>query len=483
MSASIIHPVLLCGGAGTRLWPASRQSYPKQFTPLFDDKSLYQHTAARLRHLEAAAPIVVTTHDFRFIVKEQLAAQQQTAATTLVEPEARNTAPAILAAALHLEARFLADGRTDDPLMLITPTDHLIPDIEAFKGAIDRARPAAEAGQIVTFGIIPDRPETGFGWLALSAPLATAGHEAQPLDGFVEKPDLATAESLLQSGTHLWNAGIFFCKMRTLINTFAQHQPKMLDQVRAAVDGAQSDLHFTRLAPDPWRELEDLSIDYAIMERADHLWVVPFTGTWSDLGWWDAVWREMGPDRDGVARAGPATALECSNTLLRSEAPHQQIVGIGLENMIAIAMPDAVLVAPLDRAQDVKAAVSALKAKDVSQAVQHPRDYRPWGWYDRLVTGGRFQVKRIHVNPGAALSLQSHHHRAEHWIVVEGTASVTVDGEKQLVSENQSIYIPLGARHRLENPGKMPMVLIEVQTGSYLGEDDILRHEDLYARG
>ena len=288
---------------------------------------------------------------------------------------------------------------------------------------------------------------------------------------------------MLQDGQHLWNAGIFLFSVKSIIAAFTVHAPEILAQVREAVEQAEQDLGFTRLAPAPWGQIEDISIDYAVMERADNLTVVPYGGAWSDLGGWDAVWRETGPDAAGVVVSDSATAIDCENTLLRAEEPQQQIVGIGLKDIIAIAMPDAVLVAHKDRAQDVKKAVAALKAKGAAQAGTLPRDYRPWGWFESLVVGSRFQVKRIVVHPGAALSLQSHHHRAEHWIVVEGTAQVTIGEEVRLVTENQSVYIPLGTTHRMENPGKVPMVLIEVQTGSYLGEDDIIRYEDVYARG
>jgi len=473
-----IHPVLLCGGSGTRLWPLSRKSYPKQFARLTGEDSLFQASAQRLSGTGFAAPTVITGSDFRFIVLEQLAAAQIAPAMTLIEPEGRNTAPAILAGALMLEAQ------TPGALMLVAPSDHVIPDAERFRAAAQAAIPAAEAGQLVTFGIRPDRAETGYGWLELStAPDAEFSPVPQPLHRFVEKPDTATAEMLLQSGMHLWNAGIFLFSTTTLIAAFQTHAPDMLKDVRAAIDDAERDLGFTRLAPAPWGALEDISIDYAVMEKADNLTVIPYGGTWSDLGGWDAVWRESGPDADGMVLTGPATALECKNTLLRAETDSQQLVGIGLEDVIAVAMPDAVLVAHKDRAQDVKKAVIALKQQGASQAETLPRDYRPWGWFESLAVGGRFQVKRIVVHPGAALSLQSHHHRSEHWIVVEGTAKVTVDDKVNLVSENQSVYIPLGAVHRMENPGKVPMVLIEVQTGSYLGEDDIIRYEDIYARG
>ena len=475
---SLIHPVLLCGGSGTRLWPLSRKSYPKQFARITGEESLFQGSARRLSGPGFAAPMVVTGSDFRFIVTEQLAQAEIAPAAVLIEPAARNTAPAILAAALALAAR------APDALMLVAPSDHVIPDAARFRAAVQAAAPAAEAGRIVTFGIRPDRAETGYGWLELAtAPTAEFDPVPQDLVRFVEKPDAATAATLLASGRHLWNAGIFLFSVPTLIAAFQAHAPDLLADARAAVDQAQTDLGFTRLAPGPWAGLPDISIDYAVMEKADNLSVVPYGGVWSDLGGWDAVWREMGPDADGVVTHGPATAIDCTDTLLRSESPNQQIVGIGVQDLIAVAMPDAVLVAHKDRAQDVKLAVAALKKAGAAQAETFPRDHRPWGWFETLVLADRFQVKRIVVHPGAALSLQSHHHRSEHWIVVSGTAKVTVDSEVRLVTENQSVYIPLGAVHRMENPGKIPMVLIEVQTGAYLGEDDIIRYEDVYARG
>lgn len=474
---NIIHPVLLCGGSGTRLWPLSRKSYPKQFVKLKGDESLYQASARRLSGAGFAAPTIVTGADFRFIVIEQLAVLEIATANILIEPSAKNTAAAICAAALALEAR--APGA----LMLVAPSDHVIPDAPRFRDAVQAAAPAASAGQLVTFGICPDRAETGYGWLELSTPTPDFSPVPQPLRSFVEKPDSAKAEALLAGGMHLWNAGIFLFSTTSILEAFAAYAPEVLTTTRAAFDAAEQDLDFTRLAPEPWAELPDISIDYAVMERAPNLAVVPYAGAWSDLGDWQAVWREAKADTSGAVTSGPATALDCHDTLLQATSEAQQLVGIGLTDIIAVAMPDAVLVAHKDRAQEVKQAVAALKSKAAPQAETLPRDYRPWGWYESLVVGPRFQVKRIVVHPGAALSLQSHHHRAEHWIVVEGTAKVTVDNEVKLIAENQSVYIPLGAIHRMENPGKVPLTLIEVQTGSYLGEDDIIRYEDVYARG
>lgn len=476
--ATVIHPILLSGGSGTRLWPLSRKSYPKQFVDLIGDDSLFQASALRLKGEGFAAPMVVTGSDLRFVVVEQLAAVEIAPSAIVIEPEARNTAPAVCAAALSLEAQ------SPGALMLVAPSDHIIPDNERFRAAIQAAVPAAKAGQLVTFGIRPDRAETGYGWLELSTPPdPDFSASPQPLKSFVEKPDKATAESLLSGGMHLWNAGIFLFSTTAVLDGFERHAPQTLAAVRASVSAAESDLGFTRLAPEPWTGLESISIDYALMEKAENLTVLPFGGAWSDLGGWDAIWRESDPDDQGVVTDGPATAMDCENTLLRATSNDQQLVGIGLQDIIAVAMPDAVLVAHKDRLQDIKSVVDVLKSKGVPQAETLPRDFRPWGWYESLVIAPHFQVKRIVVHPGAALSLQSHQHRAEHWIVIEGDAEVTVDDTVQNITVNESIYIPVGAVHRIENPGDVHLTFIEVQTGSYFGEDDIIRYDDVYARG
>ena len=472
-----ITPVLLCGGSGTRLWPLSRKSYPKQFAALTGADSLFQQAAIRLSGPGFAAPVVITNSDFRFIVTEQLDGAGVNPGTILIEPDGRNTAPAILAAALHL-------ATTPDALMLVAPSDHVVPDAAAFRAALAAAVPAASAGQIVTFGIRPTRAETGYGWLELAAdPQDDYAPRPLPLKRFVEKPDAARAATMLAQGTFLWNAGIFLFSVATVMDAFARHAPGLIDPVRRALDAAQNDLKFLRLAPDPWSQAEPISIDYAIMEHATNLTVVPYAAGWSDLGDWDAVLREAGPDTSGNASHGPVTGIDCTGSLLRSESDGLQLVGIGLTDIIAVAMPDAVLVAHKSRTQEVKQAVAALKSKGARQAETFPRDHRPWGWFETLALGDRFQVKRIVVHPGASLSLQSHLHRSEHWIVVSGTARVTVDADVRLLTENQSVYVPLGSVHRMENPGKVPMVLIEVQTGAYLGEDDITRYDDIYARG
>ena len=474
-----IVPILLCGGSGTRLWPLSRKSYPKQFVPLIGEETLFQASALRLTNsdngLTFKAPMVLTNTDFRFMVTEQLLAVGIDPGTVMIEPEGRNTAPAILAAALY------AHAENPEAVLLVAPSDHVVPDTDAFHTAIMRGLDAVDRGQIVTFGIAPTHPETAYGYLELADTPDAVGN-AVKLKAFVEKPDKARATEMLAAGTFKWNAGIFLFSAQQIIAAFEEFAPQLMGPVQASVDGANPDLGFLRLKPEPWSLAEDISIDYAVMEKAPNLSVVPFDHAWSDLGGWDAVWRESEPDSAGVVANENATAIDCENTLLRSESERLEVVGIGLKNIMAVAMNDAVLVADMSRAQDVKCAVAALKEKGAIQATTFPKDHRPWGWFENLVVGGRFQVKRIMVHPDASLSLQSHFHRSEHWIVVQGTARVTIDEKVKLVTENESVYIPLGAVHRLENPGNVPMILIEVQTGSYFGEDDIVRYEDLYAR-
>lgn len=475
----MLYPVILCGGSGTRLWPLSRKSYPKQFVPLVGEETLFQASARRLSSsdtLSFAPPVVITGSDFRFIVTEQLAAAGIDPGAVLIEPEGRNTAPAVLAAALYLHAK------DPESVLLVAPSDHVVPDKAAFHAAVGKGLGDVARGKLVTFGIRPTHPETAYGYLELSGKPSEAGDPVD-LKQFVEKPDLERASAMVAAGTFLWNAGIFLFAAKDIIAAFERHAPELMAPVRGAVEDAAADLGFLRLAPEPWSGAAEISVDYAVMERADNLAVVPFAAGWSDLGGWDAVWRETDKGEDGVVTSGEAHAIDCHDVLLRSDSDSLQLVGIGLKNIMAVAMNDAVLVADMSRAQDVKKAVDLLKARGAAQATAFPKDHRPWGWFESLVVGSRFQVKRIHVHPGAALSLQSHFHRSEHWIVVEGTARITIDDEVRLVTENESVYIPLGAVHRMENPGKVPMVLIEVQTGSYVGEDDIVRYEDLYSRG
>ncbi|MEL7460059.1 MAG: mannose-1-phosphate guanylyltransferase/mannose-6-phosphate isomerase [Pseudomonadota bacterium] len=468
----LIHPVILCGGSGTRLWPSSRQAFPKQFISLLGDESLYQATLRRFARPEFDRPLIVTGEPFRFLAREQAEAIGQDDTTIILEPEGRDTAPAILTAALMLR-------ETPDALMLVAPSDHMIDDADAFVAAVMVGAQAARAGQLVTFGIAPDRPETGFGYLALDAP-ATFGAAAK-VTAFVEKPDAARAADMIADGKHLWNGGIFLFRVSDILAAFDTHADAMVAPCKAAIEAAEVDLGFVRLGAE-YAKAPAKSIDYAIMEKADAISTVPVSAGWSDLGSWAAVRATGQADGNGVVTSGAATAVDCKDTFLRSEDENIHVVGLGLENMFAVAMRDAVLIAPMDRAQDVKTVVQTLEKNKVSQAVDYPRFHRPWGWYETLCLGTRFQVKRIMVKPGGVLSLQSHVHRSEHWVVVNGTARVTVGEEVKLISENQSVYIPLGEIHRMENPGKVPMYLIEVQTGSYLGEDDIVRYEDIYSR-
>ncbi len=476
MPLPLIHPVILCGGNGTRLWPLSRKSYPKQFARLMGEESLFQSTIRRVTAQGYTLPMIVTGAPLRFIVAEQLAAIETVAQDVLIEPAGRNTAPAVLAAALKLAEQ------DENALMLVLPSDHMIPDADAFRLAVAAAVPHALAGDLVTFGIAPTRAETGYGWLELSAGGKADVEQPQTLARFIEKPDSARAEQMLADGEFLWNAGIFLFTAKAILAAYRTHAPQMLGNVQDAVAKAQEGAGFTTLADGPWSKVEDVSIDYAIMERASNLAVMPYSGGWSDLGGWHAVWQESGPDKAGNVTSDRATAIDCHDTLLRSETGGVELVGIGLDDIVAVAMNDAVLVARKSDSQRVKEAVAALQAQATKQAGDFTGDVRPWGRFENLMRGKRYQVKQIVVNPGAALSLQSHKHRAEHWVVVEGTARVTVGDRVRRVRTNGAVYIPKGAHHRLENPGKQPLVLIEVQTGGYLGEDDIVRYEDVYER-
>lgn len=476
--AAEVWPVLLAGGSGTRLWPLSRKSFPKQFSIVIDGKTLFQNSALRLtssRVLDFVPPVILTNSNFRFIIREQLHEIDVDPGPILIEPTAKNTAAAILAATI------VSHSRDHEAILLVAPCDHSIPDTEDFHKAISAGLSHVQNGKMVTFGVKPTHPETGYGYLELSTDVLDL-YGSSDLVKFIEKPQLKHAEQMLAASNFLWNAGIFLFRAQDMIEAFSAYAPNTLDLVTKSVDQASKDLGFLRLAAEPWSILQDISIDYAIMEKAQRLVAVPYKSKWSDLGGWDSIWSESHPDQSGNVISETAHAIDCANSLLRSESGSQQVVGIGLDNIMAIAMPDAVLVAHKDRSQDVKKAVELLKKEDIAQAEVFPKDYRPWGWFESLALGNRFQVKSICVKPGAALSLQSHNHRSEHWVVVEGTAKVTIDDEIKFVTEGQSVYVPLGAKHRMENLGKLPMVLIEVQIGAYLGEDDIIRYEDIYAR-
>ncbi|MDC0969288.1 mannose-1-phosphate guanylyltransferase/mannose-6-phosphate isomerase [Alphaproteobacteria bacterium] len=469
-------PVLLAGGLGKRLWPISRKSYPKQFSNFVDNNSLFQQSALRLissDKMSFSKHMIITNSEYRFIVCEQFQKISIDPGPIIIEPESKNTAPAILAAALYSYAQ------DKDAVLLISPSDHVIPDIEAFHNALARGLKDVSDGKIVTLGISPSRPETGYGYLSLSTETKNG---SMLVDRFIEKPDEANAKSMMSDGNFLWNAGIFLFKAEDLILAYKNFAFDCLKLTKHALETAQLDLGFLRLNPDPWSKLKNISIDFAIMEKVKNLVAIPFTSKWSDLGDWGAVWVEANKNELGTALSNSAHAIDCSDTLLRSENKDQQIVGLGLNNIIAIAMSDAVLIAQKDRVQDIKKIVDHLKINDIKQAESHLKDFRPWGWFECLKLGDCFQVKRIFVNPGAAISLQSHNYRSEHWIVVEGLAKVTIDEEINFVNPGNSVFIPKGAKHRMENQTEKPLVIIEVQIGTYFGEDDIIRYEDLYSR-
>lgn len=465
-------PVILSGGSGTRLWPLSRESHPKQFLPLLGgETSLLQSTWLRLKGLPGAeAPLVVANEEHRFMVAEQLRQVGVTPSALILEPVGRNTAPAIAVAAI----KAMADGA--DPVLLVLPSDHVIADEAAFRNAVLVALPAAQSGQLVTFGIVPNAPETGYGYIKTAA-----GSGVLKVERFVEKPDFATAEAYVASGEYFWNSGMFAFLASRYLEELNKHNPQMVESARAALDKASRDADFTRLDRDSFAACPSDSIDYAVMEKTDRAALVPIDVGWNDVGSWSALWSVVQQDGDGNAHRGDVIARDCRNTL--AIATDKRLLAlIGLTDVVAIDTDDALLVAHKDRVQEVKEIVAALKADKRPQATWHRKVYRPWGSYDGIDSGDRFQVKRIIVKPGAALSLQMHHHRAEHWIVVKGTARVTCGEKVFLLGENESTYIPLGSKHRLENPGKQPLELIEVQSGGYLGEDDIVRFDDVYGR-
>jgi len=463
-------PVILSGGSGTRLWPLSRESHPKQFLPLLGELSLLQMTWLRLRGLPGAeAPLVVANEEHRFMVAEQLRLVGATPSALILEPVGRNTAPAIAVAALQAMA---AGG---DPVLLVLPSDHVIADEEGFRAAILQALPAAEAGSLVTFGIVPTAPETGYGYIN-----AAAGDGVRAVLRFVEKPDQVTAEQYVASGEYFWNSGMFAFRASRYLEELEKNQPRMVALAREALEKSTLDADFLRLDRDAFAACPADSIDYAVMEKTDRAAILPIDVGWNDVGSWSALWSVVEQDGDGNAHRGDVIARDCHNTLAISDK--RLVALIGLSDVVVIDTDDAVLIAHKDRVQEVKDVVATLKLNKRPQATWHRKVYRPWGSYDGIDSGERFQVKRIVVKPGASLSLQMHHHRAEHWIVVRGTAQVTCGEKVFLLGENESTYIPLGSKHRLQNPGKQPLELIEVQSGSYLGEDDIVRYEDVYGR-
>jgi len=462
-------PVILSGGSGTRLWPLSREAFPKQFLALVGRESMLQATWRRVAPLASGAPIVVAGEAHRFMVAEQLREAGCDAATILLEPLARNTAPAIAAAALEA----VRDGA--DPLLLVLPSDHVIADADAFRAAVRAASQAAESGALVTFGIVPTGPETGYGYIK-----ASAGEGVRAVERFVEKPDAATAAAYVASGDYAWNSGMFLFRASSYLAELERHQPAMLAACREALARARRDVDFVRLDATAFAASPSDSIDYAVMEKTAHAAVLAIDAGWNDVGSWAALWQVAEQDGQGNAHHGDVIAQDCRDTLAWGDG--RLLALLGLRDVVVVDTADAVLVAHKDRVQDVKGIVAELKHRARPETGLHRKVYRPWGHYDSVDVGERFQVKRITVKPGAALSLQMHHHRAEHWIVVSGTAKVTRGEEVILLGENQSTYIPLGVKHRLENPGVVPLELVEVQSGSYLGEDDIVRFEDVYGR-
>lgn len=466
-------PVILSGGSGTRLWPLSRQNLPKQFLPLSGTDTLFQQTAQRSRSLAGIAqPIVVCSDEHRFLVAEQLLELGMGSASILLEPVPRNTAPAIALAALQ------ASKADPDAILLVLPADHLIGDVAGFAAAANQALELAREDWLVTFGIRPESPETGFGYICRGAALNAGTYR---VERFVEKPDLATASAYVESGEYDWNSGMFMFRARKFLDELRQHAPAMASAAQAAFSSARADLDFLRFDKDAFAAIPADSIDYAVMEKTAHAAVVPVSCAWSDIGSWAALWSASERDADGNRFEGDVIAMDTGNCLIRA-TERRMVAALGIQDLIVIDTPDAVMIAPRERVQEIKRLVDRLKSDGRPEHLFHRKVYRPWGSYDSLDMGERFQVKRIMVKPGAALSLQKHHHRAEHWIVVSGTAEVTRDNEVFQLSENQSTYLPVGAVHRLRNTGTEPLELIEVQSGDYLGEDDIVRLEDVYGR-
>lgn len=481
----LIQPVVLSGGSGTRLWPLSREKYPKQLLPLIGEDSLLQATLRRvdgLAGVQLAAPMVVCNEEYRFVIAEQLRLMDKTG-SILLEPAGRNTAPALTLAALAA----MRDGA--DPILLVMPADHVITDTPAFQAVVRDGAELAAQGAVVTFGITPDSPETGYGYIQSGEPFGagSAAGQACRIARFVEKPDLATAQAYLDAGSYLWNSGLFMMRASVWLSAIAVCRADILAACRAAWEQGSVDGEFLRVGKEAFGQCPAESIDYAVMERiaagegALPVGVVlPMSAGWSDIGAWEALWRVLPKDGEGNVSQGDVLLQDCRNTLAMSAG--RLVACIGVEDLVVVETADAILIAHKNKTQDVKKIVDALKRDGRPEGQLHRKVFRPWGWYDGVDAGERFQVKRILVKPGAALSLQMHHHRAEHWIVVRGTAKVTRGESTYLVSENESTFIPLGTKHRLENPGRVPLEMIEVQSGSYLGEDDILRFDDVYGR-
>ncbi|RHW76425.1 mannose-1-phosphate guanylyltransferase/mannose-6-phosphate isomerase [Colwellia sp. RSH04] len=470
MSTTSLFPAIMCGGSGTRLWPLSRSLFPKQFLPLVNDTTMLQDTLNRLPS-NCSDAMFICNEEHRFLLAEQVRQGSENSSTILLEPEGRNTAPAVALAALH------ALEKDKDALLLVLAADHVINDTAAFHQAVERATSAALENKLVTFGIVPTHAETGYGYIQKGVNQA---HQTFKVAEFVEKPTKVIAEQYLASGDYLWNSGMFLFKASRYVEELAKHRPDILKSCQNAMQDVQQDLDFLRPNKDAFLACANESIDYAVMEKTEDAVVVPLDAGWSDVGSYSALWDVCEQDQDKNVIKGDVIAQQTSNSYLHSQ--NKLIATVGVDNLVVIDTPDAVLVANKDKVQDVKNIVTHLKANKREEASIHREVYRPWGKYDSVDVGERFQVKRITVKPGAKLSVQMHHHRAEHWIIVSGTAKVTIDDNTVLLSENQSTFIPIGAVHALENPGKLPLEMIEVQSGSYLGEDDIVRFEDRYGR-
>jgi mannose-1-phosphate guanylyltransferase/mannose-6-phosphate isomerase len=471
---AVVHPVVLCGGTGSRLWPLSRSLHPKQLLSVARPETMLQSTVMRTNGPGFAPTIVLTGEDYRFMIKDQLDAVGATPETIILEPEPRNTAPAIA-----LAAYLLLQG-DPEALMLVMPSDHVIEDVPAFTRAVQTALPAAQAGRLVTFGIRPERPATGYGYIEASED-ENGGPGVRDVVGFVEKPDADTAQKYCDSGSYYWNAGIFLFRAASFIDELKSFEPEIAAACELAIATAERDGVFLRPDGDAFLGARSKSIDYAVMERTDSACVVPVELGWSDVGSWDAVWQISAKDADGNAIRGEVVAIDTTNSLIRSEG-EIAVAAVGVHDLVVVATRDAVLILPRQRAEDTRLIVDRLRERGDDKHVVHPRVHRPWGSYEVMDKGDRFQSKRLIVNAGQKLSLQMHHHRSEHWIVVRGTARVTIGENVSLIQENESTYIPAGTPHRLENPGMIPLHLIEVQCGAYLGEDDIVRISDEYGR-
>lgn len=467
---AMIRPVILAGGSGTRLWPLSRQHYAKQFLALDGSKTMLQETVGRLNGFPHLSPLVVCNEETRFLAAEQLRNSGAKESLILLEPAGRNTAPAIALAALE------AVAAGDDPILLVMPADHKIQDTQKFAQAAEAGKIRAASGDLVTFGIVPTRAETGYGYIKAGQP----DGGGFSVDSFVEKPDEQTATTYLKSGDYYWNAGIFMFRASRYLEELQLYRPAILEACASAFEGNKRDLDFLRFDSDAFLKCPDDSIDYAVMENTNRAFVIPLDAGWSDIGSWASLWETLPKDDSGNYTLGDVMCVDGSDNYLHSS--YRLVATVGLENTVVVETKDAVFVAPKDKVQDVKKLVQDLKKADRTEYQYHREVYRPWGKYDGVDAGERYQVKRITVNPGAKLSVQKHHHRAEHWVVVKGTAKVTKGSETLTLSENESVYIPLGEVHALENPGHIPLELIEIQSGSYLGEDDIVRFEDKYGR-